>query len=310
MTEQIYDIAIIGGGPAGLTAAIYGRRAGLKTIVFSSQSIGSQLLKTESLENFPGFVEPISGYDLLEKMRAQALRLGAEIKDEEIVKTDFSKATEKKFILLTSGQVSYTASSVIAATGAVPRSLGLEAEKRLLGHGISTCAVCDGFFFRGKETAVIGGGDTAIGDAIYLSKLAKKVYLIHRRNELRAAKSLQEKLFSIPNITVLLDNVPVDILGENKVSGIKIKNVKDGKEQTLMVEGVFVAVGQEALVDIFGGQLKLTQAKTIEADEHCRTSISGVFAAGDVSEIAHRQAIVAAAAGAKAALEAVEFLKA
>lgn len=318
-SEKI-DLAIIGGGPAGLTAAIYGCRAGLSTIVFSSAVPGSQLLKTDALENFPGFPEPVSGYDLLEKMQRQAVRLGAEVREDEIVEADIRENTAnnepepdasktKLFCLKTDSGKTIKARAVIIASGAVPRMLGLADEQRLLGRGVSYCAVCDGFFFRRKPVAVIGGGDTAVGEALYLAKLASEVYLVHRRSELRAAASLAEKVFASKNIKLELDSNVVAIKGENSVEGISVKNSKTGIISEIPVSGVFIAIGQTPSSALFAGQLEISPSGIIKTDNRCRSSVPGVFAAGDVADPLYRQAIVAAASGAKAAMEAAEYLK-
>ena len=212
--NEITDAAIIGGGPAGLTAAVYARRAGLSTTVFSSPEPGSQLLKTESIENYPGFPEPVSGYDLLDNMQKQASGAGAEIIEETVIEAELKKTP---FRLKTDSGKNFMARTVIIATGAVPRSLGLDSEKKFAGKGVSSCAVCDGFFFRGKTVTVAGGGDTALGEALYLAKIAAKVYLVHRRNEFRGTESLQKRIHAVANIETIMNSVITEIDGGKKV---------------------------------------------------------------------------------------------
>ena len=306
MNEEIIDTAIIGGGPAGLSAAVYARRAGMRVIVFSSPEPGSQLLKTESIENYPGFPEPISGYCLLDSMQKQAIRAGAEIIEDKVIEAELLKPP---FLLKTESGKSCISRTVIIATGAVPRSLGLASESKFAGRGVSSCAVCDGFFFRGKTVAVIGGGDTALGEAMYLSKIAAKVYLVHRRSKFRAAESLQNRVKAEANIETIMNSVITEITGNKTVDGINVKNTDTGKSRSIKTDGVFIAAGQQPAAGIAAGQLQLTSAGTIAADAQGRTSAPGVFAAGDVSEILCRQAVTAAAAGARAALAAAEYIK-
>ncbi|MBO4556083.1 MAG: thioredoxin-disulfide reductase [Elusimicrobiales bacterium] len=304
MTEK-YDMAIIGGGPAGLTAAIYACRAGLSAAVFSPQVPGSQLVKTNEIENFPGFPDGISGYDLLEKIQSQAAKFGAEIIEEGIISVS---GQFPDFVLKTDTGRKISAKTVIIASGAVPKLLGLPEEENFIGRGVSYCAVCDGFFFRNKTAAVIGGGDTAFGDALYLANFASKVYLVHRRDKFRAADAVVKKAADNAKIEFVMDSVVRGINGDDSVQSISVQNVKSGTLADIAVNGVFIAVGQRPVSDLFSGIVKLSDAGTIESDCRCRTSVPGIFAAGDVSDALYRQAIIAAGAGAKASLEAIKLL--
>ena len=301
-----YDLAIIGGGPAGLTAAIYSYRAGLKTIVFDAPDPGSQILKTNSLENFPGFPEPISGYELIDKMRNHARNLGVNLIDEKIL--SFAKEGDLFFLKTESGMEIQSSATIIAA-GSAPKMLGLPSENIFFGRGVSTCAVCDGAFFRNKEVAVVGGGDSAVGDAIYLSRFVSKVYLIHRRQQFRANEANLNRARKNSKIQFVLDSVITDIMGDRTVSSISVKNLINGEIKNIPVQGVFIAIGQKPASDLFAGIVELNTDGTIKVDERCRTNVPGLFAAGDVADSLYRQAIIAAASGAKAAFEAGMFLK-
>lgn len=301
-----YDLSIIGGGPAGLTAAIYSYRAGLKTIVFSALDPGSQILKTNSLENFPGFPETISGYELIDKMQNQARNLGVNLIDEKIL--SFAKEGDLFFLKTESGMEIQSSSTIIAA-GSVPKMLGLPSENIFFGRGVSTCAVCDGAFFRNKEVAVVGGGDSAVGDAIYLSRFVSKVYLIHRRQQFRANEAILNRARKNSKIQFVLDSIITDIMGDRSVSSISVKNLINGEIKNIPVQGVFIAIGQKPASDLFAGIVELNPDGTIRVDDRCRTNVPGLFAAGDVADSLYRQAIIAAASGAKAAFEAGMFLK-
>lgn len=304
--SEHFDIIIIGSGPAGFTAAIYAVRGGASAALFGGVAPGGQLLQTTEIENFPGFAEPVVGADLMQRMMTQAKRLGAVVFTEEVAEVDLSA---RPFRLTAGGGKTYTAGSVIAATGAQARWLGMPSEQKLKGKGISGCATCDGFFFRGKEVAVIGGGDTAAEDALFLTKFASRVYLVHRRDQLRAAHRLQEKLKENPKVEIIYDHIPEEFLGEERLSGLKIKNVKTGELRTLELPGVFVAIGHAPATKLFGGKLKLDEAGYIAADERTATSVPGVYAAGDVMDTRYKQAVVAAGSGCKAAMEALAFLE-
>lgn len=307
MTEpNILDIAVIGSGPAGFTAAIYAVRGGASTALFGGMAPGGQLLQTMEIENFPGFVDPVVGADLMQKMMKQAQRLGAQVLQDSIVSADLSA---RPFRLKSSSGKEYSARAVIIATGAQARWLGLPSEEKFKGKGVSGCATCDGFFFRGKDVAVIGGGDTAAEDALFLTKFANKVYLVHRRDQLRAAHRLQEKLKSNPKIEIVYDHVPEEFAGEPKLAAVTLKNVKTGEKRSLPVTGAFIAIGHTPATELVKGQLKLTDDGYIAADDRTATSVPGVYAAGDVMDTHYKQAVVAAGTGCKAAMEALAFIE-
>ncbi|MBS7657029.1 MAG: thioredoxin-disulfide reductase [Candidatus Bathyarchaeia archaeon] len=301
----MYDVIVIGSGPAGLTAAIYTSRAKLKTLVAAGVTWGGQLMLTKEVENFPGFKDGILGPDLMENMLKQAEKFGAEILFEEVSEVDFSTKPFK----VKAGDNVYEARSIIIATGASPKWLGLESEKRLTGRGISVCATCDAAFFKDKMTAVIGGGDTAIQDAIELSRFASQVFVIHRRDQLRASRILQERAFNNPKIKFVWNSTVQEILGQDKVEGIKLRRTDTGAESILRCEAVFLAIGHEPNTQIFRGKLELDEKGYIVVKNETRTSVEGVFAAGDVQDPRYKQAITAAAAGCKAALDAQRYLE-
>ena len=305
MSSSTRKVAIIGSGAAGYTAAIYTARADLNPILFGGVGMGGQLMLTSEVENFPGFAEPIMGPDLMERMRKQCERLGVELVPEAIEKVDFSKRPFR--LETTEGKVVH-AETVIVATGASANWLGLPSEKKLLGHGVSACATCDGFFFKGKEIAVVGGGDTALEEATFLTKFASKVSLVHRRDSLRASKILQDRAFNNPKITYVWDSVVDEVLGADQVEGVKLKNVKTGKHHELKVAGLFVAIGHTPNSKVFQGQLKTDANGYLVTNGQTHTSVPGVFAAGDVMDSKYRQAITAAGTGCMAALEAERFL--
>lgn len=303
--QDISDIAIIGAGPAGLTASIYGTRGGYRTIVLAGAIAGGQLLTTTEIENFPGFEKPISGFDLMNNMINQAKRLGVNIINEELKDID---VFEKPF-KLTSSSNTYYSKTVIIATGASAKWLGLESERKFIGKGISSCATCDGFFYKDKTVAVIGGGDTAAGDALFLTKFAQKVYIIHRRDKLRAAYTLQEKLKQNPKIEIIYDSVVEEFIGNNKLEAIKIKNLKNNQIDKLNLSGVFVAIGHTPNTNVFKNKIKIDDDGYIEVNCLYETSIRGIFAAGDVCDKRYKQAIVAAGSGAMAAINAIKYLE-
>ncbi|MEW6013626.1 MAG: thioredoxin-disulfide reductase [Elusimicrobiota bacterium] len=300
-----FDIIIIGSGPAGITASIYGSRAGLKTLVIAGPAPGGQLLQTMDIENFPGFEHPISGFDLMTKMINQSKRLGTKIINEFAKELDLS---QRPFTVKTGANV-YRTKSVIIATGANAKWLGLESEQRLIGKGVSSCATCDGFFYKGKTVCVIGGGDSACEEAIFLTNFAQKVYLIHRRDQLRAAYIMQEKVKKNSKIEIIYDHIPSEIIGENKVSGIKIKNVKTQEEKKIDLDGVFVAIGHHPNSEIVKGKVKLDDHGYIVVDSNFQTSVPGVFACGDVADTIYKQAIVASGTGCMAAMNAIKFVE-
>ncbi|MBO3802372.1 MAG: thioredoxin-disulfide reductase [Candidatus Brockarchaeota archaeon] len=299
------DVVIIGSGPAGLTAAIYACRANLSTTVVAGSAWGGQLMLTTEVENFPGFPDPILGPDLMENMRRQAEKFGAKIVYEDATKVDFSARPFKVF----AGGEELEARSVIIATGASSKWLGLESEERLRGRGVSSCAACDGMFFRGKKVAVVGGGDTALEEALTLAKIASQVTVVHRRDKLRASKVLQERALGNGKIGFAWNAVVVEILGKEKVEGIRIKDVQTGQESTIYCDGVFVAIGHQPNTELFKGQVELDPMGYVVTHEGSRTSVEGVFAAGDVQDHKYRQAVTAAASGCKAALDAEKWLQ-
>ena len=299
-------LVIIGSGPAGYTAAIYAARAGMAPVVVTGLQAGGQLTATGAIENFPGF-ESISGMDLMEKMREQAEKLGAKLVYDEVVKLD---ATKKPFVCLTDGGEEFSCDAVIVATGASPRKLGLPHEEELTGRGVSYCATCDGAFYKNKNVIVVGGGNTAVEDALYLAKLASHVTLVHRRDTLRAEKVTQERLFADPKITVVWNSVPTAFKETPAgVAGLAVKNVRTGEETEIPADGIFIAVGYEPNTTLFKDVLDLDgQGFVITREGRPFTSVDGVFAAGDVQELYCRQAITAAAGGCRAAIEAERYL--
>jgi thioredoxin reductase (NADPH) len=305
MKEKAEKLVVIGSGPAGLTAAIYGCRADLEPLVFMGTKYGGQLMLTSEVENFPGFPDPVLGPDLITKMKSQAERLGARLVQEDVVKVDFKTYP---FEVHTSGGVT-KAVSVIIATGANPRRLNLESEMRLMGRGVSNCAVCDGFFFKGKKVAVVGGGDTAMEEATFLSKFASSVQVIHRRDELRCSAALRKEAFTDPKISFVWDTEVTEVLGDGKVSGVKTRNTKTGKEGEIAVDGLFVAIGYDPNTEIFKGQVNLDPKGYIELHNQTESSVPGVFVAGDAHDFRYRQAITAAADGCRALLDADKFVK-
>jgi len=301
----LYDVIIIGSGPAGLTAAIYASRNGLKTLVIAGASWGGQLMLTTEIENFPGFSEGIMGPELMENMRRQAEKFGAEIIFEDAVSVDFKN---RPFKVKTESET-YEARSVIIATGASPKWLGLESEERLRGRGVSVCATCDAPFFKDKRVIVVGGGDTAIEEALELTKFAREVKVVHRRNQLRASRILQKRAFNNPKIEFVWNAVVQEIIGEEKVEGVKLKRTDTGEEFTLECDAVFVAIGSKPNTEIFGNQIEMDDDGYIVTHDETKTSVEGVFAAGDVQDRRYRQAVIAAASGCKAALDAEKFLE-
>ncbi|MDG6914187.1 MAG: thioredoxin-disulfide reductase [Nitrososphaerota archaeon] len=302
---KVEKLVIIGSGPAGLTAAIYGCRADLEPLVFMGTKYGGQLMLTSEVENFPGFPDPVLGPDLITKMKSQAERLGARLVQEDVVKVNFKTYP---FEVYTSGGVTQ-ALTVIIATGANPRRLDLQSEMRLMGKGVSNCAVCDGFFFRGKRVAVVGGGDTAMEEATFLTKFASSVQVIHRRDELRASAALKKEALENPKISFVWDSAVTEVIGEGKVEGIRVKNLKTGVESQMPVDGLFVAIGYEPNTEIFKGQVELDPKGYLAVRNGTESSVPGVFVAGDVHDFRYRQAITAAADGCKALLDAEKFVK-
>jgi len=300
----VYDVVIVGSGPAGLTAAIYTSRAGLKTLIVAGMLWGGQLMLTQEVENFPGFENGILGPKLMEEMRKQAERCGAELVFENAISADLKS---KPFKIAVGNKV-YEAKTVIIATGASAKWLGLESETRLRGRGVSVCATCDAPFFRNRKVVVVGGGDTAMEEALVLATLVSEVKVIHRRDKLRACNYLQEKAFANPKIKFVWNSTVTEILGKNRVEGVKLRRVDSGEESVLECDAVFLAIGHKPNTDIFKDQIELDQTGYIVAREDTRTNIEGVFVAGDVADNRYRQAISAAGSGCKAALDAKKYL--
>lgn len=296
---------MLGSGPAGLTAALYTSRAMLKTLVITGPTPGGQLTITSDVENFPGFAEPILGPDLMERMRKQVERFGTTFLDRAAESVDFRSYP---FKIVAEGDT-YSSRSIIIATGASAKWLGLPGERRLRGRGVSGCAICDGYFFREKEVAVVGGGDSAMEEALFLTRFASKVTVIHRRDKLRASKIMQERAIKNPRISFLWNSVVEDVNGQSKVEGIKVKDVRTGKLSILPCDGLFVAIGHEPNTKLFQGQIELDERRYVVVREGTRTSVEGVFAAGDVHDFRYRQAVTAAGDGCRAAMDAEKWLE-
>ena len=298
--ERIYDVAILGGGPAGYTAALYAARAGLDTLIIEKISIGGQMTLTGDIDNYPGFPDGVDGFELGMKMQQGAEKYGAVTVFAEIISADL----EGKIKKITTSDGNYNARSVIIATGANPGRLGLPREDELTGRGIHYCAHCDGHFYKGKTVAVIGGGNSAVQDALYLANVAEKVYLIHRRDTLRATKIYHEPLLRAENIEFIPDSIALEFIDNS----LKIKNVKSNKETVIEGDGIFISIGREPATELFKGIVRLDDNGYIIADESTRTNIDGVFAAGDVRTKALRQVVTAVSDGAAAAHTAEEYL--
>jgi thioredoxin reductase (NADPH) len=301
----LYDVIIIGSGPAGMTAAVYTSRANLDTLVVAGTMWGGQLMLTSEVENFPGFPEGILGQDLMDRMRKQAERFNAELMFEDATAVDFSINPFK----VTVGDKVFKGRSVIIATGATPKWLGLESETRLRGRGVSSCATCDAAFFKDKKAVVVGGGDIALEEALALTKFAREVTVVHRRDQLRAVKILQDRAFSNNKIQFAWNSVVQNILGKDKVEGVRLKNVKTNKEFEITTDAVFIAIGHKPNTDIFKGQIRLDRLGYIVVKEETKTSVEGVFVAGDVQDHWYKQAVTAAGAGCKASIDVNEYLE-
>jgi thioredoxin reductase (NADPH) len=298
------DLVIIGGGPAGLTAAIYAGRARIDTLVLTGALPGGYPANTYSVDNFPGFPDGISGPDLAQRFQAQADHFGAKIVPETVTEVDFSA---RPFVIRTDGS-SYRGLSAIVATGAQPRRLNVPGEDEFYGRGVSACATCDGFFYQDKRVAVVGGGDSAVDEAIFLTRFADEVIIIHRRDQLRATEIYRERAFANPKISFVWDSVVEEILGTQTVEGVRVRNVKSSETSVVDVDGVFVYIGMEPKTDIFQGQLEVDGQGYIVSNRRQHTSVPGVFVAGDVQDPHYRQVVIAAGTGAIAAMEVERFL--
>jgi thioredoxin reductase (NADPH) len=303
----VHDVLVIGSGPAGCTAALYAARANLKVLVLAGYEAGGQLMITSDVENFPGFAEAITGPALMEQMRKQAMRFGAEFRDEDATSVDF---TQRPFTALSdSGR--HEAKAVIVATGSSAKWLGLPSETRLRGHGVSACATCDGFFFKDKEVVVIGGGDSAMEEATFLTKFATKVTIVHRRDSFKASKIMAARAMNHPKIQVLWNTTVDEVLGKDRVEGVRIRNVKTGEVRDFPCQGYFSAIGHVPNTGLFKGQLHLDEMGYIvqEGQYDTYTNVEGVFVAGDVYDHRYKQAITAAGSGCKAAIDAERWLE-
>ncbi len=298
-------VVIIGSGPAGLTAAVYAARANLEPIVFAGHMYGGQLMLTTEVENYPGFPDGIMGPELMENFRQQAERFGAQIHNVDVTEVDFS---HRPFVVRTAEE-EVTADSVIVATGASARWLGVPGEARLRGRGVSTCATCDGAFFREKHIVVVGGGDSAMEEAIFLTRFGSKVTLVHRRDSFRASKIMVDRALSHPKISVIWNAVVEEVLGEDGTSALRLRNVVTGEESVLPADALFIAIGHDPNTAIFKGQLALDDAGYIVSDDGVRTNVEGVFVAGDVYDIRYKQAVTAAGSGCKAAIDVEKYLE-
>ncbi len=304
-----YDVIIIGSGPSGLTAAIYATRANLKTLVIAGAVAGGQLTTTSEVENYPGFPDGVLGPDLMNLWRKQAERFKAEFVDDDASRVDFSPRPFKVWV----GDQEYQGRAVIIATGANAKYLNLPNEQRLKGRGVSACATCDGFFYKQLDIIVVGGGDTAMEEALYLSKLCKTVTVVHRRHEFRASKIMQERLLHTPNVRVVWDSEVTDVLGDMKVDAVRVKNVNTGETTDLKVQGLFLAIGHAPATDVFKGHVDLDKDYVVLRPHdgyQTATSVDGVFAAGDVHDHRYRQAVTAAGFGCMAALDVEKWLQA
>jgi thioredoxin reductase (NADPH) len=302
---KVYGVIIIGSGPSGYTSAIYAARANLSVLMFQGYQVGGQLMTTSEVENYPGFENGILGPEMMEKFEQQARRFGAELVPEDVVAVDFSKRP----FTVTTDSGDYQSEAVIISTGASAKWLGLPSEKHLQGRGVTACATCDGFFFKNKDVIVVGGGDTAMEEATFLTRYVNHVTLIHRRDSFRASKIMQDRVQNNPKISVLFDTEVTEVLGDNAVTGVQLRNVKTGDEQKLPVQGVFVAIGHQPNTSLFQGTLDMDTAGYIIPKENTMTNIPGVFAAGDVTDHRYRQAITAAGDGCRAAIDMERWLE-
>ncbi len=303
--NTVYDVLVIGSGPAGYTAAIYSGRANLKTLVFEGWQPGGQLTTTTVVENWPGFENGINGPELMPIMKKQAQRFGAEFLSKDVTKVDFSERPFKVYV----GEDEYAGRSVIIATGAKARMLGLESEKRLFAKGVSTCATCDGFFFRDKTVAVIGGGDSAMEEGTFLTKFANKVYIINRSETFRASDIMLKRAQDNEKVEILTNKEVDEVLGENSVTGLRLKDTQTGETSELELQGMFLAIGHIPVTDLYKDQVELDELGFVELKEHTMTSVPGVFAAGDVADDRYRQAITSSGSGCMASIDAKKWLE-
>ncbi len=307
LSQNIRNIIIIGSGPAGLTAALYAARGNLKPVLIEGVQAGGQLMITTEVENYPGFAEGIQGPKLMQEMRKQAERFGTEFIQGDVGRVDLKSSP---FLIEMEDGIQHVAKAVIISTGASAKLLGLESERKLMGRGVSACATCDGFFFRGKDVVVIGGGDTALEEAIFLTKFAEKVSIIHRRDQFRASKIMQDRALANPKIGFIWDTVVADVLGDQVVTGVRLNHLKTNLITEMKCDGVFVAIGHEPNTKLFTGQVKMDErGYIVTKKETTETSAEGVFAAGDVQDYRYRQAITAAGTGCMAAMDAEKYLE-
>ena len=302
---KVYDVVIIGSGPSGYTAAIYAARANLSVLMFQGYKVGGQLMDTTDVENYPGFAEGVLGPDMMEIFEAQARRFGTEMLVEDVTAIDFSQRP----FTLTADSGEYQARAVIISTGASAQWLGLPSEERLKGRGVSACATCDGFFFKGKDVAVVGGGDTAMEEATFLTRYANHVTVIHRRDSLRASKIMQDRAFNNPKISFIWDSEVIEALGDEALTGLRLRNRKTGEESTQPFQGLFLAIGHKPNTELFEGLIDMDKAGYLTPVEFTMTNIPGVFAAGDVTDHRYRQAVTAAGDGCRSAIDAERWLE-
>jgi len=306
VSEKTEEVIIIGSGPAGLTAAIYCARANLNPFMIEGEEVGGQLMTTTDVENYPGFPDGIMGPDLMIITKKQAERFGTRFLSKNVTKVDFESRPFKVWV----GETLYKSNSIIISTGASAKYLGLENERRLLGHGVSACATCDGAFFRDQNVCVIGGGDTAMEESMFLTRFAKKIWVIHRREEFRASKIMAEKVKNNEKIEILWNSELLDVMGEKEVTGIRIRNIKTNEETDMPMEGVFIAIGHTPNTQLFTSQLDTNEVGYLQTkDKSTYTSIEGVFASGDVQDHIYRQAVTAAGTGCMAAIDAERWLE-